>query len=46
MVIRVILADDHPLTREGFKSYLEGRENIKMVGEASDGESAWELIKE
>lgn len=46
MVIRVFLADDHPLTREGFKSYLEGRENIKLVGEASDGESAWELIKE
>ncbi|KRT34914.1 MULTISPECIES: response regulator transcription factor [Acetomicrobium] len=46
MVIKVVLADDHPLTREGFKSYLENRENIKLVGEASDGESALNVIKD
>nr|WP_273702291.1 response regulator transcription factor [Acetomicrobium sp.] len=40
------MADDHPLTREGFKSYLENRENIKLVGEASDGESALNVIKD
>ncbi|HHZ04276.1 MULTISPECIES: response regulator transcription factor [Acetomicrobium] len=46
MVIKVVLADDHPLTREGFKSYLENRENIKLVGEASDGESALKVIRD
>jgi DNA-binding NarL/FixJ family response regulator len=46
VVIKVVLADDHPLTREGFKSYLENRENIKLVGEASDGESALKLIRD
>jgi DNA-binding NarL/FixJ family response regulator len=46
VVIKVVLADDHPLTREGFKSYLENRENIKLVGEASDGESALNVIKD
>jgi DNA-binding NarL/FixJ family response regulator len=46
VVIKVVLADDHPLTREGFKSYLENRENIKLVGEASDGESALKVIRD
>lgn len=43
--IRVILADDHPLTRQGLKAYLEREENIELVGEAEDGEQAWELIQ-
>lgn len=44
--IRVILADDHPLTRQGLKAYLEREENISLVGEAADGEEAWKLIEE
>lgn len=43
--IRVVLADDHPLTRQGLKAYLEREENIELVGEAADGNQAWELIE-
>ncbi|EEX48129.1 MULTISPECIES: response regulator transcription factor [Jonquetella] len=44
--IRVILADDHPLTRQGLKAYLEREENVALVGEAADGDEAWKLIEE
>jgi len=43
--IRVILADDHPLTRAGLKSYIEKENDIELVGEASDGQQAWDLIE-
>jgi DNA-binding NarL/FixJ family response regulator len=45
MTIRVILADDHPLTRKGLKDYIEKEEDLELVGEASDGLQAWELIE-
>src|SRR5260370_7954017 len=37
MAIRVVLADDHVLVRQGLKSLLE-REGLHVVGEASDGQ--------
>ncbi|GAB6280513.1 MAG: response regulator transcription factor [Thermovirga sp.] len=45
MAIRVILADDHPLTRAGLKDYIEKEKDLELVGEASDGQQAWELIE-
>ncbi len=45
MAIRAILADDHPLTREGLRSYLEHESDIQLVGEAADGIAAWDLIE-
>ncbi len=42
--IRVILADDHSLVREGTKGLLEAEPDIEVVGEASDGEEAVELV--
>ena len=45
MSIRVILADDHPLTRAGLKSYIEKENDIELVGEASNGQQAWDLIE-
>jgi DNA-binding NarL/FixJ family response regulator len=41
--IRVLLADDHELLREGLVSLLEVQPDIKVVAEASDGESAVDL---
>lgn len=38
--IRVLLADDHALFRRGLASLLAGRDDIEVVGEASDGEEA------
>ncbi|WP_338787188.1 response regulator transcription factor [Metabacillus sp. FJAT-53654] len=42
----VVIADDHPLAREGIRSVLETNENFYVVGEASDGHEAFELCKE
>ena len=35
--IRVLLADDHAIIREGLRSLLEGYRDIEIVGEAKDG---------
>lgn len=44
--INILLADDHKMVREGFKTLLKTYDNIKVVGEASDGEEALKLAKE
>jgi DNA-binding NarL/FixJ family response regulator len=44
--IRVVLADDHPITRAGIKKYLEKAPDIEVVGETSDGSSVLALVKE
>jgi DNA-binding NarL/FixJ family response regulator len=36
-MIRVVVADDHPLTREGVKKALDEKPDIKVVGEAGTG---------
>jgi len=46
MTVRVLLADDHPLTRAGLKSYLDSEKEIELVGEAEDGQRALEMIRE
>lgn len=42
--MRVIIADDHPLTREGVKYMLTADERIEVVGEASNGAEVLPLI--
>ncbi len=44
--IRVILAEDHALMREGTRGLLERFPEIEIVGEAEDGQRAMELIDE
>ena len=44
--IRVVLADDHPLVRAGVGATLDGDEDIVLVGEAEDGNSARRLCTE
>ena len=44
--IKVILAEDHVLVREGTRSLLEREPDIEVVGEASDGEEAVRLVTE
>lgn len=43
MTIRVLLADDHMVTREGIRVILEQAPDIEVVGEAVDGVEAQEL---
>ena len=45
MVIRIVLADDHPRTRVGIRDYLLKEEEFELVGEASDGIEAGRLIE-
>jgi DNA-binding NarL/FixJ family response regulator len=44
--IRVLLVDDHQLFRRGVASLLSGREDIEVVGEASNGADAMERARE
>jgi len=39
-VIRVLIADDHAVVRQGLRTYLELQEDIEVVGEAADGQAA------
>jgi DNA-binding NarL/FixJ family response regulator len=39
-VIRVLLADDHPMVRAGFRVILDLEDDIEVVGEAADGAQA------
>jgi DNA-binding NarL/FixJ family response regulator len=43
--ITVLLVDDHALVRRGFKLMLEDDDQIRIVGEASDGEEAIRLAR-
>jgi DNA-binding NarL/FixJ family response regulator len=40
-MIKIFLADDHPLTRAGLKTWIEDEPDLELVSEAEDGESAW-----
>jgi DNA-binding NarL/FixJ family response regulator len=42
--IKVLIADDHPLMRNGIKSVLLADSQIEIIGEAKDGEEAYKLI--
>lgn len=44
MAIRVLLVDDHRLFRSGLRSLLESEEGIEVVGEASNGRAAIEML--
>jgi two-component system response regulator NreC len=43
--IRVIIADDHQMFREGIRLFLESQADIEVVGEAFDGVAAGELVR-
>jgi DNA-binding NarL/FixJ family response regulator len=43
--IRVLLADDHELVRAGIRSLLEEMPGVEVVGEASNGREALELVR-
>jgi DNA-binding NarL/FixJ family response regulator len=45
-MLRIVIADDHDLFREGLKQLLESVEDIEVVGEASDGRQAVMLVEQ
>ncbi len=44
MAIKVLIADDHSLVRQGLRRYLETAADIEVVGEASNGEEVLRLL--
>ena len=46
MTISVVIADDHPMFREGLRFTLERTKDIVVVGEAGDGRSALDLVRQ
>ncbi len=46
MQTTVLLADDHRIVREGLRRLLESREDISVVGEATNGEEAVRLVED
>jgi len=45
MTVAVLLADDHPIVRQGLRHLLEAEPDVKIVGEASDGLQAVQLAE-
>jgi DNA-binding NarL/FixJ family response regulator len=44
--IRVLIADDHVIVREGIRALVEAQPDIEVVGEATNGEEAVIKAKE
>jgi two-component system response regulator NreC len=46
MDIKILLADDHKITRDGLKALLEGQKNMIVIGEAENGRQAVRLASD
>ncbi|WP_214323332.1 response regulator [Nonomuraea sediminis] len=44
--MRVLIVDDHPIVRDGLRAALAGHDDLEVVGEAADGETALRLAAE
>jgi DNA-binding NarL/FixJ family response regulator len=44
-VIRVLIADDHPVVRQGLRTFLDLQDDLDVVGEAADGAEAVALVE-
>ena len=44
--IKIVMADDHPIVRQGLRKIIETDNNLLIVAEAGDGQAALDLIEE
>jgi len=44
--IKILMAEDHVITRQGICRLLEDEKDLKVIGEASDGEEAVQMVTE
>lgn len=44
-MIKLILADDHHLVRQGFRALLESLDSVEIVGEAANGQQVIDLLR-
>ena len=45
-MVKLLIADDHPIVRNGIKALLQAEESFEIVGEAQDGQEAYDKIIE
>src|SRR5947207_10947730 len=45
-MVRIVVADDHAIMREGLKQILAGHSDFEVVAEASDGHEAMKRVRE
>ena len=44
--VRILLADDHPIFRDGLRRLLEAEPDLKVIGEACDGAEAVKMARQ
>jgi NarL family two-component system response regulator LiaR len=44
--IKVLIVDDHQVVRQGLRTFLELQEDVLVVGEAEDGQTAVEMVRQ
>lgn len=44
--MRILIADDHAIVRQGLRSLMSGQSDVEVVGEAGDGQAAVRLAEE
>ena len=44
--MRVLIVDDHQVVRQGLRTFLELQDDMQVIGEAADGDSAVEMARE
>ena len=45
-MIRIVIADDHAIVREGLKRIVDSADDLQVVGEAADGTEVMERVRE
>jgi two-component system, NarL family, invasion response regulator UvrY len=43
--MKILIADDHSIVREGLKQYVKTLDEVKLIDEAVNGDEAWAKIK-
>ena len=44
--MRILIVDDHPITRDGLRTALTLTDDVEVVGEAASGEEAIEVVED
>jgi DNA-binding NarL/FixJ family response regulator len=44
-MLRIVMADDHPIVRKGLRTLLEAEPDCEVIGEADDGPAALDLVE-
>ena len=44
MTIKILITDDHKITRDGLSALIEKQPNMEVIGEADNGRTAVELV--